>query len=119
MGYNLINQSQSFRWGANFWLEVLELAKSEGWMPLRTLPPEDWHQDEEWSGNYDWNQGQIVTDKDAKNLGDAVSRAIQKMINKEEVLKRNEKIKLFNNQNGIETLKEFVDFCYLGQFKIE
>jgi hypothetical protein len=84
-----------FRWGMGAWSEVLELARLFGWVPLGTKPNLDMYaiclgdDDDseerrrlidqyaaEWEGSYCYNEHQLVTAEDARNLGDALDRAL-------------------------------------------
>ncbi|GHS88538.1 hypothetical protein FACS189487_07010 [Campylobacterota bacterium] len=50
------------------WAFYLNLATIYyGWEKSGTQPPKEWRDSEcKWSGDYDWNAGQIVTAQDAK-----------------------------------------------------
>jgi hypothetical protein len=75
-------------WG---WGELLKLACKYGWQPVGTEAPgevtitdpktgESWreryHDPEKWDGTYFTNDYQIVTDADAKALGETLERAL-------------------------------------------
>jgi hypothetical protein len=76
MSFDLTSESgseRSFRPGA--WALILNVAEAYGWVPARTLPPEG--EDEgEWSGDYDSNDGQLVTRTDAANIAKALTAAL-------------------------------------------
>jgi hypothetical protein len=55
------------------WVHLLRLATLSGWHPADTLPPEE---ADDWDGNYCTNDGQRVADEDARNLAEALERAL-------------------------------------------
>ena len=69
MGMDLSNLfCESFRFQARDFGWVYKLAITNGWEPPGTLPPYDWNDEREWSGTYFSNDGQIVSDVDARAL---------------------------------------------------
>jgi hypothetical protein len=54
------------------WAVFLNLAQAFRWKPSGTLRPPGLAPSEEWAGGYDTNDGQIVSDDDAKRLAQAL-----------------------------------------------
>jgi hypothetical protein len=95
MGMNLSGKGGYFRFSNNAWHAALQLAREHGWEPAGTEVPEVTAHapdgttvDEEatrmerqtygdWDGDYFYNDGQIVTDEDARNIADALERALE------------------------------------------
>ncbi len=59
------------------WAALLRLARAHGWTPAGTEPPRDWTGDA-WSGIYEPAAEQHVTDDDARALGAALARALER-----------------------------------------
>jgi hypothetical protein len=76
MSFELTSESGSerqFRGGA--WALILNVGEAYGWIPAGTLPPEG-ETDDEWPGNYDSSEGQLVARADAANLATALTAAL-------------------------------------------
>jgi hypothetical protein len=58
------------------WFRILALAEAYGWEPTGTEAPPD---DPSWNGNYTSNDAQVVTETDARQLAEALERALRKM----------------------------------------
>src|SRR4051794_18090409 len=77
MGMDLISKSGStFDLSAGWWSFYLTLAEKCGWTPKGTGKPDHLGEKDEWHGAYEWNDGQIVDEEDAKALAQALERAI-------------------------------------------
>jgi hypothetical protein len=63
-------------WSCNWraWRFLLNAAQEFGWQPRGTLPPHDC--EGEWKGGYYSNDWQEVTPEDARELGEALQKAI-------------------------------------------
>lgn len=62
-------------WASKFeWGQLRRLAQSYGWVPAGTVLDEP---DVDWNGGYQTNDWQRVTADDARNLADALSRALR------------------------------------------
>ena len=74
MGVDLFGKhgGEMFNWHG--WRACLERAIEFGWTPEGTLAPTDFSS--EWQGGYYSNDYQVVTDSDARALGEAVLRAV-------------------------------------------
>lgn len=69
MGYDLEN-GVGRTWGTNSpgWRLALHLAKQFGWRPAGTEPPAERDPGRPWDGRYFGNEGQRVSEIDARNL---------------------------------------------------
>jgi hypothetical protein len=94
MGMNLSGEGRYFRFSPDAWRAALELAHEHGWEPAGTEPPkitayapDGTAVDEEatrverlaygdWYGDYYYTDGRLVTDEDARNIADALERAL-------------------------------------------
>jgi hypothetical protein len=132
MGVDLIslkhNEDAWFSWST--WRFLRNTAKDFGWVPLGTvINPEEsmiiWKEDnlseiewqrikkgmervsESWEGNYDSNDTQTVTDQDAANLLQALTRAVnnQTFLNSIE-------------EDDLAVIREFMEFLKNGDFLI-
>jgi hypothetical protein len=83
-----------FRFSNNAWCAALELAHAHGWEPAGTVAPEvtvyapdgttvdeeatriERQAYEDWTGDYFCNGHQLVADEDARNIADALERAL-------------------------------------------
>ena len=69
MAINLKSQSgKTIKLTTRYWTVVLTLAQTFGWSPAGTLAPIGWSGPGEWGGAYDTNDGQVVSEDDAKGL---------------------------------------------------
>ena len=104
MGVDLIrnNEEMGFNWSG--WRKILEIAFNHGWKPTGTV--NDIDQDgkpiQDWSGTYFSNDYQYVTDEDAKNLAEALERAISE----------------FDEELYMKKVLPFIEFCKKGGFHI-
>jgi hypothetical protein len=69
------NRGKSFSTSAGHWAVYLNVAQYFGWKPAGTLPPDDWPQTQQWTGKYDSNDGQRVSEDDAKHLAQILHAA--------------------------------------------
>ena len=65
--------AMSMNWAG--WRKLLQTAEKHGWQPSGTEPPWYYEDPTEWEGGYFSNDGQYVTEADAKNIADALQRA--------------------------------------------
>jgi hypothetical protein len=132
MGVDLFSlknsQDTCFNWAA--WRFLRNTAKDFGWEPMGTvINPEAsmivWEEDnlseiewlsikkgmervsESWEGNYDTNETQTVTDQDAANLLQALTRAVN-----------NQAFIGSIDEEDVTLIKEFMDFLRNGGFLI-
>jgi hypothetical protein len=56
------------------WARAYALAIEGGWEPLGTLPSKYLSEEDKktWEGNYDSNDGQVITDEDARSMASAL-----------------------------------------------
>lgn len=122
------NRDACFNWTA--WKFLRDTAREFGWEPMGTvinledpLSPREGEgltdlekqrikkvveeQDKDWDGNYASNEDQIVTDPDAANLLQALTRAI----NKRDFLTS-------INEDSLAVIKDFMEFLKYGAFRI-
>jgi|SRR5215813_3761197 len=124
--------------GGNIWVNVFEwgqllrLAQTYGWMPAGTLLDEP---NVDWNGGYQTNDWQLVTADDARNLADALSRALPSLpaddhamrdvtdpVTGTIALEDIERLKprdWFGGDEGRETVQKYIDFCSAGEFVIK
>lgn len=74
MGFDLMRGRDELDMGLS-WPLACAIAREFGWQPQGTVPGA--YPDENWSGIYDTNDGQRVTEDDACNLAEALYRAIE------------------------------------------
>ncbi len=76
MSFNLINKSgESFNVSGGHWAVYLHLAQSFSWVPKGTVASENYESNQEWSGKYDTNDSQVVTEEDALKLAGHLNAA--------------------------------------------
>ncbi|MHC2364037.1 hypothetical protein [Rhizobium leguminosarum] len=69
MAINLRNKAgKTIKLSTRHWTVMLTLAETFGWSPAGTAAPVGWNGSGEWGGAYDTNDGQAVSDDDAKAL---------------------------------------------------
>ncbi len=136
MGMDLSGAGGEFRWNFFSWPRLLQIAEEYGWEPAGTTV--DPHDEEEmphgrWSGGYTSNDAQTVTAEDARNLADALERALPD-IPDEDVLAhlKNEMgcirmapdppdiddLDWFCGPDSKEHIRQFIRFCRAGSFRI-
>jgi hypothetical protein len=125
-----------FGWDVFSWQKLLRLAESYGWRPAGTTLPEaelKWMPDGRWDGSYTSNDGQTVVAADARSLAEALDRAVRD-IPSEDVIAQHRApsggIQIFPNPPAISDrdwfctddtktrIREFISFCYGGEFQI-
>lgn len=106
-----------FNWAG--WTYVTRLAVQYGWNPagtkqepfeaqdittgeVTTIKP-----DPKWEGGYHSNDGQLVTDEDARAMAEALKKALP-----------DEEKEVDNNEYWIPKLKSFIEFLNNGEFRI-
>ena len=132
--------ASKFEWG-----QLLRLAQSYGWAPAGTVLDEP---DVDWSGGYHTNDWQRVTADDARNLADALSRALHNLPSDDkrqsvtvrfelprafhdlptnpvidgialEDMERLTPLEWFGGDKGRECVQKYLDFCRAGEFVIK
>lgn len=73
MGMDLLGKQGDERFSHQGWVMCLERAIQFGWTPAGTVAATDFPRD--WQGGYCTNDYQVVTDRDARALGEALLRA--------------------------------------------
>ena len=144
MGMDLISKSGSTHdLSSDWWCFYLILAEKCGWIPKGTGKPDHLGEMDEWHGSYEWNDGQIVSEEDAKALAQALERALadpaagliiermldawwEDMLHAEAELSRvSEKQKkllrsvMARPKFDIEFTRKLIDLCNHGEFRIE
>src|SRR4051794_15663787 len=79
MAMDLTGAGGEFSWDVFSWGRLLRLAEKYGWQPAGTqmfVEEIPFLIDRHWHGGYDSNDYQIVGEEDARNLADALERAI-------------------------------------------
>ena len=76
MGYDLIQSNNYWAFNPPTWRLVISLAQLGGWQPAGTkldyLPLDPDKEPIDWDGSYFGNNGQFVTDEDARALADGL-----------------------------------------------
>jgi hypothetical protein len=122
------NREAWFNWTA--WKFLLDMARKFGWEPMgtvinledplasregegptdlekRRIKKEVGEQDKDWDGTYFSNDDQIVTDPDAANLLQSLTRAIN-----------NRDFLSSINEDSLDVIKDFMEFLKNGAFQI-
>ncbi|MHC4179549.1 MAG: hypothetical protein ACYSWU_18715 [Planctomycetota bacterium] len=105
-----------FRFDVTEWKHVLELAEQHGWKPMGTQASDrgpDFPRPEDWDGGYFTSDYQTVTVHDARNLADALERAIPDLPSHPV-----SPLERFGGQEGPKHVREFINFCRAGEFVI-
>ena len=79
MGMDFSGAGGAFSMHCGSWCKALQLARQYGWQPAGTVAPDygpEYPPLTDWNGEYVSNSYQEVTDSDAKNLADALDRAL-------------------------------------------
>lgn len=129
-----------FEWG-----QILRLAQHYGWVPAGTILDEP---SENWNGGYQTNDWQRVTASDARNLADALSRALPDLPATDKLRNVSVPVELppefhnlptnpiidcvaledmehltphdwFGGDDGRQTVQKYIDFCRSGEFVIK
>lgn len=102
MGMDLEGQNlRYFRFGMLGWANVLDLAQSYGWQPRGTVLKID----NLWKGGYSTNDGQTVTEEDARAMAEALRVAVD------------DEGELWDRHWRAHVVR-FVDYCEEGWFRI-
>ncbi len=121
VGYDLYGAGGYHRWTNFGWGDILTLGEIYGWQPMGTGPPPHTLKADWFPGSYFGYEGQLFYAKDAKNLADALAEAAERM-----PVKRPRKIRPVDireyeaiaSPEGRALLREFVEFCRAGSFRI-
>ena len=96
------------------WPATLDLAKECGWKPMGTIPPETEHAGA-WNGAYIEPWEQRVCRNDARNIAEALKRALEYLPNEEDWEDRYPEMEYpyfsFAGRRAKQTLREFIQFC--------
>ena len=76
MGYDLVGMKSDFRFNIWEWPVCLKIAKAFGWRAMGTIDPWD-RAILPWSGDYMFNEHQLVTKEDALRMASALRLAIK------------------------------------------
>ena len=120
------------------WGQMLRLAQLYGWQPAGTvLSEEDLNDfpDAEWGGGYQTNDWQIVTADDARNMADALERALNHIPAYDALASKRDPVTggialevmeegispldWFSGEDSKEYLKKCIEFCRAGEFVIK
>ena len=144
MGINLERAGGDI-WSSVFeWGQLLRLAQAYGWVPAGTVLDDS---NIDWNGSYQTNDRQRVTTNDARNLADALSRALRDLpaddkrrsvtVSVElprafhnlpdnpiidsialEDIERLTPLDWFGGDEGRKSVQKYIDFCRAGEFVI-
>jgi hypothetical protein len=92
MGMDLLGSHGDERFSLSDWCMCLERSIEFGWNPEGTVAPKE-HVCE-WNGGYHSNDFQLVTDRDARALGEALLRAIATLSAQANLEKRRAQIRI-------------------------
>ena len=122
--YDLTNIKSEFYFSVMEWHKILELAQKYGWNPKGTSSNRimksfagNWGN---WDGNYFSFDNQLVDEDDARNLGEALKKALSDIPNVRPV-KTLDKMSLLEIWSGMKFkrhLRKFIKFCEEGIFII-
>lgn len=140
MGMDLSGAGGYFRWDVTSWGDVLELGMAFGWKPTGTGPPRGMTKAECGVGSYYGNDGQLFYARDARALADALERAVEALASKKANQPRTRKAQPADHllaaitgkkrpKNGrvavhrfdpedLVYIREFIDYCRAGSFRI-
>jgi hypothetical protein len=128
-----------FRWSNAGWADVLELGQTYGWVPTGTGPPRGERKADWGDGPYFGNQGQQFYARDACALADALERALAALAERRprkrtrraqatdyieaeiagtEAPKRGRVAMGEIGPEEAEYIREFIEFCRAGSFRI-
>ncbi|PZV04922.1 MAG: hypothetical protein DCF22_25085 [Leptolyngbya sp.] len=118
------------------WGHMLCLARLYGWQPAGTVIDEADLQDfpnGKWNGGYQSNDGQKVTTEDARNMADALEKALADIPDHDALEYKKElgggiliapngpdvsALKWFSGNESKEYVRKFIAYCRAGEFKI-
>jgi len=117
VGMDLSGAGGYFRWTNSGWGEVLELGEEFGWVPIGTGPPRgelkaDWQ-----AGPYFGNDGQRFYARDARALSDALERALAAIPVVQPPKRGRPATRRFSPDEAAH-LREFIEFCRAGSFRL-
>lgn len=118
MGMDLSGRGGFFQWNNAAWRNVLKLGQRFGWEPTGTGPPRGVAKSR-WSGTYVSNDGALFCAQDARNLANALARAL-KEIPAKPYRKRGRSQTFLETFGGWgrPTVTKFIRFCRKGNFRI-
>ena len=117
MGMDLYGKGGYFRWLNYAWEEVLVIAKLGGWKPLAVTTFEGGEQHD--TCYYMYNDGQVVTAKDAKNMAAALERSLEPDMQKKLKLRKRPRFDpWFFTKGGVAYFRKFIVFLKAGAFRI-
>ena len=95
------------------WQTTLHIAVAYGWEPFGTVN----HHSADWSGSYLYGEGQTLTDKDAINFANALSRSVTDRFEK---LNGTDLKNVFIERKGsAKFLKRVISYVKRGSFNID
>lgn len=159
MGMDLLGTGGDFRLNNISWRYVLALVRQHGWEPAGTELPQLtlYNRDdtvdegatrrvyqeaaEDWDGGYSSNDGQWVTDEDARNMAEALEQALPHIPDEETVGLRAASTEIRDGRKvraggidlemleyltaidwfsgaGKQSLRDFISYCRAGGFTI-
>ncbi len=139
MGMDLDGAGGYFRWNNSSWCDILELGQEFGWVPVGTGPPRGEPKSEWGDGPYHGNGGQRFYARDARALADALERALP-AISAGKLPKRTREARVSDYLEAelagrkppkqgrvpvrrfapedIAYIREFIEYCRAGSFRI-
>lgn len=122
--YDLTNTKNEFYFSVMEWHKILELAQKYGWKPKGTSSNRimksfagNW---DNWDGNYFSFDNQLVDEDDAKNLGEALKKALKEIPNVRSIktLDKMSLLEIWSGNKFKTHLRKFITFCEEGIFII-
>ncbi len=110
MGFDLSGHGGYFSWTASGWYALLDLAQDHGWTAIGTGAPRGTLK-RDWPGIYDSNEGQLFYARDAREF----AAALERFLATKRVKARHSD---FDSPSARSSLREFIEFCREGSFRI-
>ena len=139
MGMDLSGAGGYFRWTNSGWCDILELGQEFGWVPTGSGPPRGELKSSWGDGPYHGNDGQRFYARDARALADALERALEtivggKLPERSRIARATDYLEAELRGGGapkqgqvaiqqfgpeeVEYIREFIEFCRAGRFRI-
>lgn len=135
MGFHLrsVSSGKTIHVSGGHWAVYLNVAEAFGWKPAGTVAPPGSASGKPWNGQYDSNDGQLVTDADAKSLaailhsaavGPQIAYAVTDTIRRIEGAAESSGLRIpegmrMHFEHFVDELSPLLEFLYEGAFTID